>query len=128
MSGDVHRKLHTTPDSDARRAAVPVDRREEPDRRIGIDRRGASEPQPPSPQPRPYGLRELGERRGNQDRRLYGIETDRFSPADPPPCPEPHPCPEPPTCPEPPPSAALPFGIMPLSDGELLALLHRCKH
>lgn len=48
------------------------DRRSGQDRRSGRDRRGSAAPQPPSADPRPYGFREFSERRGRQDRRLYG--------------------------------------------------------
>ena len=111
MSGDIHRHVPM-----AGGTIAQPERREAPDRRFGIDRRGTAVSVPASPEARPYGFREFDERRCNQDRRLYGIENARFSPADP----EPFPC-EPVT----PGRKAVPFGIVPLSEGELRALLWR---
>lgn len=122
MSANIHRQMHVTPEP-----AAPVDRRDEPDRRLGIDRRGTDLPSPPQPEPRPYGFREFGERRNSQDRRLYGIEAGGFSPADPEPGPEA--VVEPGT--EAVPTAkdeASPYGIVPLSDDALRALLRRSEH
>ena len=48
------------------------DRRGEPERRSGLDRRGSNTHLVPQPRERAYGFREFRERRGRQDRRLYG--------------------------------------------------------
>lgn len=48
------------------------DRRGEPERRSGLDRRGSNTALAPQPRVRAYGFREFRERRGRQDRRLYG--------------------------------------------------------
>ena len=48
------------------------DRRGEPERRSGLDRRGSNTRPAPQQRERAYGFREFRERRGRQDRRLYG--------------------------------------------------------
>ncbi|SUS06625.1 hypothetical protein DF3PA_110012 [Candidatus Defluviicoccus seviourii] len=49
------------------------------DRRSGRDRRHSGEHEAPSDEPRAYGFRDFDPRRGNQDRRLYGIDGGRLS-------------------------------------------------
>lgn len=49
------------------------------DRRSGRDRRHSGEHEAPSQEPRSYGFRDFEPRRGNQDRRLYGIDGGRLS-------------------------------------------------
>lgn len=50
------------------------------DRRSGRDRRHSGEHEAPSSEPRAYGFRDFEQpRRGNQDRRLYGIDGGRLS-------------------------------------------------
>jgi hypothetical protein len=51
------------------------DRRGEQERRSGFDRRGSKTPAP-CLQERAYGFRDFRERRGRQDRRLYGQDGD----------------------------------------------------
>jgi hypothetical protein len=122
MSANIHRHVHVVA-----QPAVPADRRDEADRRLGIDRRGTEPPSPPQGEPRPYGFREFGERRDYQDRRLYGLETVGFSPAEPEAgeVPGVEPGAEMVTTVE---DEASPFGIVPLSEGELRALLRRSEH
>lgn len=122
MSANSHRHLRAAAD-----AAAAADRRDDPDRRLGIDRRGVDEPSPPSPEARPYGFREFGERRNSQDRRLYGIESGGFSQAER----GADPGAEPAADADADADEAVepgPFGIVPLSDGELRALLRRTEH
>ena len=54
------------------------------DRRSGRDRRHSGEHEAPSPEPRAYGFRDFEQpRRGNQDRRLYGIDGGRLGGGEP---------------------------------------------
>jgi hypothetical protein len=54
------------------------------DRRSGRDRRDSGEREAPSSEPRTYGFRDFEQpRRGNQDRRLYGIDGGRMSGGEP---------------------------------------------
>jgi hypothetical protein len=64
--------------ADRARAAAPggEDRRGEQERRSGFDRRGSNTRPAPRPQERAYGFRDFRERRGRQDRRLYGQDGD----------------------------------------------------
>ena len=52
------------------------DRRDEQERRSGLDRRGSNTHPALQPRERAYGFHEFRERRERQDRRLYGRDGD----------------------------------------------------